>query len=271
MDLPNELIGNVVSHLEHIDLKSVRLVSKTWSAWSACASEHLFEKFYISPQEEDLRAIDAMTNNTRLRGCVRILECDAVHFSPDITQDEYMEGVVCSLSNVALNYTDKDSLIPNFEGPGSQTNAFVSMFRGDSAGAGFYEIEDDSTKILTLREHFSFVRAGYQSWMDRANHERMVMDNNTFRDKLLHAFDKFRKVDTVILNGKWQDYWPRDKLVLGKSRSGSILRRSWDPFQYCSPEWEPGVPSPKFSTQGAIAFWAITEALIGAERRIRKL
>ena len=56
-----------------LDLKSARQVSKVWST---SASEVLFEKFYVSANQEDLDVFLAIAKHEELRGCVRKLVYD---------------------------------------------------------------------------------------------------------------------------------------------------------------------------------------------------
>ena len=124
MHLPNELVLEVVYYLEKRDLKTIRLVSKLWSAY---ASEFLFDKIYKSLRKEDLESFEAIYNDPLPRKCVKTLEYDAIGFSTELTKDEYMEGLWTQILPMTIT-NNSESQTP-FDCPDSQINEFVEIIK----------------------------------------------------------------------------------------------------------------------------------------------
>ena len=77
MDLPNEVILNILSCLSKKDLKQVRLVCRLWAALGA---KSLFDTIYVSPREIDMSVFEAITQHPTLRNTPRHLVYDSAVF-----------------------------------------------------------------------------------------------------------------------------------------------------------------------------------------------
>ena len=97
MHLPNELVLDVSQSLGRTDLKSARLVCKSWYL---CASHFLFDKIYVAPNKIDLQVFEAITQHPILKKCVRHLVYDASVFAPDLTKESYVEAFLQQMSLV---------------------------------------------------------------------------------------------------------------------------------------------------------------------------
>lgn len=100
MDLPNEIFLHILKSLEKCDLKSARLVSKTWTAFAA---EFLFDQVYVSVHPENLEVFEAITQHALLSKCVKTLIYDAVDFVENYTKDQYIRGLWTQTMCYALN------------------------------------------------------------------------------------------------------------------------------------------------------------------------
>lgn len=87
MHIPNEILLCILKFLHNMDLKSSRLVSKTWSA---AASVFLFEEFHVSSVQDDLEVFEAATRSPLLSTCVRHLNYDATEFIYELTKTVYI-------------------------------------------------------------------------------------------------------------------------------------------------------------------------------------
>ena len=88
MDLPNEIILEIVKSLDKSDLMSTRLMSKTWCS---CASGFLFDEVYVSASREDLGVFEAVTQHPLLSRCVRRLRYDGTEFLVNLTKKGYAQ------------------------------------------------------------------------------------------------------------------------------------------------------------------------------------
>ena len=86
MELPNELLSEILQYLNNPDLKKVRLVSRTWSD---SAAEHLFTKIFISPHKLNLEVFQALSQHAVLRNYIRELVYELVYFEPGISMSDY--------------------------------------------------------------------------------------------------------------------------------------------------------------------------------------
>lgn len=76
MHLPSEILLAIFINLNKTSLKSWRLVSK---AWSASSIEFLFDRLFVSPQE-DLKVFKAVSSRPHLSRYVKELVYDASGF-----------------------------------------------------------------------------------------------------------------------------------------------------------------------------------------------
>ena len=70
MDIPNKIILQIFQLLEKSDLKSARLVKKTWTV---VAAKLLFDQVYVSPHSENLEVFTAIAQHPLLSQCIKTL------------------------------------------------------------------------------------------------------------------------------------------------------------------------------------------------------
>lgn len=96
MEVPSEIISEIVRYLPKLDLKATRQVSKSWSRAS---SRQLFDKIHISPRKEDIEAFWYITQHADLRFYPKHLEYDATYFSTHLTKSAYCKRLVDQFDN----------------------------------------------------------------------------------------------------------------------------------------------------------------------------
>lgn len=259
MGLPNEIVLSVMSYLSNTDLKNVRLVSESWSA---CASEFLFEKIYISSQKEDVDVFTAISKNILLSRRVKTLEFDAVVFTPNYTEDMYLERLWEHIASIAGTLSRPWTI---YDSPDAQINEFVEMTRRSLSSAT--NVDTYQAHQIAKCKDFVFVKEGYRNCIERASYEEAILEDGKFLAILIEGLNRFQKLENVYLKGTWY----RSGLLSTDStiptcRNGSTLRRTWDLFR-CPPlHWNSASDA-----NGAAKFRVITQALARSERKIRTL
>lgn len=253
MDLPCELVLETTQYLNKADLKSVRLVSKLWSS---CASEHLFTKLFISPHKLNLLVFASVARHPMLRRCVKEIEYDAVHFSPEVTISQYFQNLCRQWYQLSFKTSITEIL---FNNPDYQIHRFGNflMHRG---GHGSQEYD------WMQSEDFDFVQEGYRKWMEEAAYEKKCSEGDILVRLLISGLRLFSRLRTVKLRGEWS--------FEGElRREGSPLARTWQPFHAHPEAWILGDGIPPQKPSGAfMEFWALAFALSEAGVfRIRNL
>lgn len=259
MALPNELILEVCKYLPKADLKTCRLVSKSWSQH---ASEPLFSKIYISPRKEDIEVFNLITQHAQLSHCVRSLEYDGTNFSPNYSGGDY----IYRLFSQASEYSD---LYRTFiDGTDLQFAQSITPCSNISA-----------TIAAALQKpwNYPFVLEGYREWRDRDGYQQRIVKNGEFLQLLsrgLRKLDILNSVEvcnewhTVGLSDSWRSRSSVDNMDLsGPYFYGSPFGRAWG-LSHPKPDSWAQKTSHGFTT-GCEEFQTITIALSQSQRHIR--
>ena len=212
MIIPSELIIESLQYLIKADLKNVRLVSKLWSA---CATEHLFTKLFISPHQLNIEVFVAVTGNPALSRWVKELEYDAATFSyRHITKLQYFNMLwhQTSTRNWARNV--------DYESADPEIKRYLTLFKKylDDELMGSPEVE-----VWEECSGFAFVEKGYEQYMQLASAERHC-DQRHLLQLLASSLKHLPRLAIVRLRRNWPEE-SHFGLV------GSPLARSWRPFQ----------------------------------------
>ena len=116
MYVPAELLLEILRHLEKIDLKTVRLVSHSFSQ---CASGFLFDTVYVSAHKVDFDVLCNIADHPQLSRCVKKLKYDASQF-PTMSKQRYMYELGLQL----LEMMDSTGKTPQ-DNPDPDVNGFV--------------------------------------------------------------------------------------------------------------------------------------------------
>ena len=294
MIFPNELILEILQHLNKAQLKRVRLVSKLWSG---CASEYLyvflvlisprlsyvlghtplvyvkafdpmrqarltpksyysFAKLFISSHQLDLQIFTAVAQDPVLSRCVKEVEYDAIHFAPHITLSDYLNLLWLQTYEI----TASKGVFKNSD---PQICRFIAIRKASNKNGCVYGLR--TTEDEAQVRDFTFIQEGYQKWMDEATVETRCSEETTFLRTLIFGLKQLGRLKTV----KLRDSWPSDAKLNGE---GSPLARSWSPFHTYPRDWTLDHSGHRIQSRASEDFWTLAFALSKAGRTgIRKL
>ena len=243
MELPNEIILEILRDLCGTDLKNARLVCKLWSG---CASEYLFTKVFFSPHQLNINTFEAVGQHPTLKRCVKEIEYDPAHFSPRITMAEYLDILSRQISTIDVptirTYEILDPQIQQFL---DIQNFFVQAWTRNA---------DRTIMDRRVCCHFGFVQEGYRKWMEQAAFEEKSTKDGTFLTLFARGLMRFDRLRTVKLRAEW----PSQGMVRPE---GSPLARSWHPFHAHPEGWVFDPDEPFRSNSPRNNFCAVALAL----------
>ena len=244
MELPNELILEILRDLCGTDLKSARLVCKLWSG---SASEYLFTKVFISPHQLNINTFGAIAQNPTLSRCVKEIEYDAADFAPHITIAEYIDILARQISTIdvptARTYEILDPQIQQF----LDIQNFFAVH-------SWTRPTDRTVMDRRVCRHFGFVQEGYRKWMEQAAFEAKSTKDRTFLKLFVRGLMRFDRLRTVKLRAEW----PSQGMVRPE---GSPLARSWHPFHAHPEGWVFDFHKPLRGNSPKRDFWRVADAL----------
>ena len=126
MNLPNEIILQILRSLEKCDLKSARPVSSTWTA---LAAEFLFDQAYVSVHPKNLEVFNSIAQHPLLSQCIKTLIYDAVNFVEPCTKDDYFRRLMGQTRRCFPT-----SSVPSFGAPtlDDEINTWVNLVTTDT-------------------------------------------------------------------------------------------------------------------------------------------
>ena len=243
MELPNELVLEILQHLSGTDLKRARRVCKLWSG---CASEYLFAKVFISPHQLNINTFGAIAQHSTLSRCVKEIEYDAADFSPHITIAKYIEILARQIS------TKDVSTIRTYEIIDPQIQQFLDIEK--FFVQTWTRHADRATMDRRVCCHFGFVQEGYQKWMEQAAFEEKSTKDTTFLKLFIRGLMRCDRLRTVKLRAEW----PLQGMVRPE---GSPLARSWHPFHAQPEGWVFDSDKPRRGNSPKRDFWRVAAAL----------
>ena len=275
MDLPDEIILLILKSLEKYDLKSTRLVSKTWSS---LAAEFLFDQVYVSAHPENLEVFSAIARHPLLSQCIKTLRYDAVDFV-DCTKRQYFGSLWMQTLYHFYGY-NREQLNASTLGPDIITwvetvAAVYPEHDPDFAISISHEIRECGWEKFKDCDFFGY---GYQKFHKCAALQRAQFDNGTFLESLVGGLQTLKNLSCVMLDGKW--IFPREVLhdprkPFLKRPTGSPLARDWNIFHLCPLPWHFAPHSYVHDSQvfatdnGADHYWTIIAALLRSQRKIQ--
>ena len=205
MNIPNEVVVEILSFLGKADLKSARCVSKTWCCF---ASDFLFDQIYISANPVDLDIFEAISKHPTLRHCVRHLIYDLNVFDNQIQKRRYY-------------YQEAPR-----RRPFTLDSEVCEWLNEDEAEATDRKPQRDllTGKCLLLEQ-------GYRKYQEYARQAQRVMDSGKLAITLLRGLGQFNKLTSVQFGYLW------DEINLGGPRKGMFV-----PPSACSRELQPRAP-----------------------------
>ena len=226
MHLPNELVLKILQSLGRTDLKSARLVCKSWYP---CASHFLFDKVYVAPNKIDLQVFEAVTQHPILKRCVRHLVYDASVFAHDLTKESYVEAFLQQMSLVM----EKGEASPE------NTDPQIADLVHDCTRRKCELPRDWEEQQIAIWKDHSFFHPGYQAYQEHSVYQERALQSGNFLQTLVLGLSRLGCLESVSLQGAWT---PLVVANLGEHHYGTPLARRWNPF-HCFPRrwrWEPG-------------------------------
>lgn len=249
MYFPNELVVAIIKSLERYDLKSARLVCKTWSSY---ASAILFDKIYVAPNRVDLQVFNAITQDQYLSKCVRQLVYDGSEFMPGLTKRRYVRGLWTQ--TILMSERGKIGL----DSPDPRINDWTY----DVARRGW-----SATEVAAKWKDDSLICDGYNEYREHSVYQQRALQGGDFMESLVRGLSRLVSLESVTLTGGW----PYSVLTsLPEHHHGTPLARRWNPF-HCCPHpwtWEPEHIRFEEFPNGMRHYWIITAALVRAQRHI---
>ena len=260
MDIPNEIILQILKSLEKSDLKSARLVSKTWTAFAA---ELLFDQVYVSVHPDNLEVFKAITQHALLSKCVKTLRYDAVDFIEDYKMTEYAQDLWRQTrGNIR---TDQGRKTFGALSSDPEINKWIDLVVTHGVEA--------RSHIRTYKD-YKFIHYGHRKYQWYAALQRSQPMDGNFVETLVRGLQKLKTLSRVTVDDRWP--FPREvlddpKKLFLRNPTGSPLARNWSMFHTSPHSWNygPNLINEPRATDGADHYWAITCALIRSQRRIQ--
>ena len=256
MFVPTEVLLEILQHLEKIDLKTVRLVSRSFGRYAA---GFLFDTVYISAHKVDFDVLSNIVDHPQLSRCVKKLKYDASQF-PTLSKECYASELLPQLMGVKrfpgalLN----DSLDLDF-------NGLVEILSDGSDGR-FHEA--NRQEAWNRYSNSSFIQEGYEKFLQHADRLEAAKNDQEYWKAVVGKLGYFISIESAEMYSYW--YHPRVDISL---RTGSPLNRSWNPihlfpvyFSYRE-AWD----SPPISSDGLAEFVTFNRLLQGLPRRMKSL
>ena len=236
MYLPNELVVAIMESLGRHDLKSTRLVCKTWCSY---ASRFLFDKIYIAPNETDLEVFDAITQDPILSKCVRQLVYDGSEFMPGLTSGSYVRDLWTQTATMfgtrSLIPDSIDSQIKDWTSDVARQEfslkdaVAIKDWTYDVARRGL-SLEDSVAK---WRNH-SLINCGYRKYREHSVYQQKALQSGDFVESLVQGLSRLGCLESVTLEGGWP-YSVQTSLC--DNHHGTPLARGWHPFHLRPHRW----------------------------------
>ncbi|CAD6581980.1 MAG: hypothetical protein ASARMPREDX12_000721 [Alectoria sarmentosa] len=253
MYLPNELVVAIMESLGRHDLKSARLVCKTWCS---CASSFLFDKIYVAPNKIDLEVFDAITHDPILSKCVRQLVYDGSEFMPDLTRGSYVRDL----------WTQTATMF--------DMRNFISDSRDSQIKDWTYDVarQEISLKDAVAKwRNRDIINRGYKKYREHSFYQQKALQNGDFVESLVQGLSRLVFLESVTLEGGWP-YSVQTSLC--ETHLGTPLARGWDTFYLRPRRWSwkfEEIDSEEWPNEwptGGRHYWIISAALVRAQRHI---
>ena len=173
MHLLNEIVVAILEDLGCSDLKSERLVCKTWCS---CASTFLFDRIFVAPNKVDLEVFDAITRHPNLSKCVRHLIYDGTEFMFDLTKKDYIK----SLWSQTWNQKSQTFLI------GAYTRLSDPQIKDWIDDVNSRNLSPPT--ILAKWEDYSFINRGYEVYQEHSIYQHETFRSGDFVEPRPRAF-----------------------------------------------------------------------------------
>lgn len=197
MDIANEIILEILKLLQKCDLKSARLVSKTWTTFAA---ELLFDQVYVSVHPENLEVFSAIAQHPLLSQCIKTLRYDAVEFVSTWNKRQYFLHLWYQTNRHFrhVSGSSKENLTSNPE-----INAWVKLV---TTKFGFLDTDqranESFVQVWQKCKDYDFICHGYEKYRKCSALQRVQLTNGTFLETLVGGLQKLTNLSRVIIGDR---------------------------------------------------------------------
>ena len=266
MYVPTELLLEILQHLEKIDLKTVRLVSRSFSRY---ASGFLFDTVHISAHKVDFDILSNIADHPQLSRCVKKLKYDASQF-PTMSKQCYMYEL-----GLQLRQTMDPTGQPAHDNPNPDVNGFVETLGNRSGG---WSHEANRQEAWRRYSHSSFIQGGYKKFLQHADRLEEVKNRSDYWRGVSKKLGHFSNIECAEMYTLWflsdPIFMTLNASSCGSiSRIGSPLSRSWNPIHLFPKYFSYGArwDSPPISSDGTAEFRTLNRLLQSLPRRVKNL
>ena len=219
--LPPELKVAVLGLLFKSDLKTVRLVSKEWSA---LATGPLFDRVYISCRAKDMEVFRNVTRHKAISMGVRELVYDGSIFKKEIDLRDYFEKLY-----LQVRFAWQLKPATHFDSADAQINRFVQDCNDTTISI---------SKLYKTHKRDTFLVEGFRKYRDCSEFEHRYVERLLLNEFLCAGLYSLKHLRSVVLSTTiwWHHFKERENYGTTGSdtsygpSSGSPLSRSWNPF-----------------------------------------
>ena len=187
--------------------------------WCSVASIDLFEKLYVSANQEDLDVFQAVAQNPSLCQHVRTLIYDGAIFCSVLSRRRY----TCYLS---LKKPPESFF-------GANDSTYIYPDRDIEEWIRNTPNTDiTSSKWKTFRK-CNFINDGFRRYRNHADTQEKLLASAEFPAILVDGFKRLDSLQSITLRSRWEAFGNLDKC-----HTGSPLARSWDIFHLTPESWE---------------------------------
>ncbi|KAL9033593.1 MAG: hypothetical protein Q9180_005866 [Flavoplaca navasiana] len=189
-----------MSHLPKKDLKSARLVSRTWAS---LGGQQLIGELYISPREIDMVAFDGITQHPDLSKSVKRLVYDSAQFFKfDSAAAYYVELCVAQEHGSHLHLGNAHAAIEKFK-------ALIHPTQTDPSQPSAAHVHSENCQCLIQLKanicHEAFVE-GYLQYSLHAQ-ERSNIFRPSWVNRVLSGLNSVGFIKAVIIRNTWNDIY----------------------------------------------------------------
>lgn len=267
--LPAEVFLEIFQYLEKVDLKSVRLVSRSCSHW---VSILLFDTVYISAHKEDCDVFNSLAEHPHLSKCVRHLKYDASQFTSDLSKRRYLW-----LLSIQLTYNKCQ-----FKDP--EINGLIDLVRDRNEWSSIALTERMARRDYTEGEVWlrygtsTFVQEGHQKFLDYSSRQAATKHDKRYWEAVARGMSQFENLESGETYAGWHKF---DSIGHSMehcsshgylSKTGSPLNCSWNPVHLC-PFSEPDshLPADPETWDGTHEFAMMNQFLRWAPQPLKSL
>ena len=261
--LPAEIKSITAQYLVKSDLKTLRHVSKDWSAM---ATPFLFDRIFISPYEKDLQVFTKITQNSVLSGSIKEMIVDTSWVTA-MSHECYFHLLLKDIRSLSSGLSEQSP----FYGRNRRLNKLVKELMWNYRHDG---------SLWSKHGNERLVKDGYLSWEQLSRQQRRSLGSEgdkRYYLTLCSGLERLPSLQTVKFD---HDIWGRNIIDMSSTISSS---RPPDPFHVLRPVysgsplsrgWNPWHLRPKRSGDGAdnlasLHLHLITRARSATETKIK--